>query len=34
MKDVCLLVCFDGAGLFVFALFASFDSLKVVSDRS
>ena len=33
MKEICLLVGFDGASLFIFALLASFDSFKVVSDR-
>lgn len=33
MKEICLLVCFYGGSLFVFALLASFDPFKVVSDR-
>lgn len=32
-KGVCLLVCFDGASLFIFALLAGFDAFKIVSDR-
>ena len=32
-KEICLLIRFDGAGLLVLALLASFDSFKVVSDR-
>ena len=32
-KGVCLLVCFDRASLFIFALLASFDAFKIVSDR-
>lgn len=34
MKETCLLVCFYGGSLFVFALFASFHPFKVVSDRT
>ena len=33
MKEICLLVGFDGASLFVLALLASLDSFKIVSDR-
>ena len=33
MKGVCLLICFDRTGLFIFALLASFDAFKIVSDR-
>ena len=32
-KGVGLLVCFDGAGLFIFALLAGFDAFEIVSDR-
>lgn len=33
MREICLLVCFDGASLLVLALLAGFDPFKVVSDR-
>ena len=32
-KGLCLLICFDGASFFIFALLASFDTFKVVSNR-
>ena len=34
MLQICLLVCFDSASLFVFALLTGFNAFKIVPDRT